>query len=144
MKLKGKEWFYKKCLLEVEQHGRFSHLCWDILQKGIGQTNSTRGHATQAIGACQVFLNKHKKLIQVVKAADPTFPFDVSSNSIVSKALKKWLATCNGAFGKGAFGYDYDTLKKILTPTLGGTLTGGGGGNDEFKRVLRLMAEFIE
>ena len=46
MALKSKDWFYKQCLSEIKQHGRFCHLCWDILQKGIGQIDSTRGHVT--------------------------------------------------------------------------------------------------
>ena len=39
MALKSKEWFYKKCLAEVKDYDRFSHLAWGILQKGIGQSD---------------------------------------------------------------------------------------------------------
>ncbi len=142
MKLKSKEWFYKLCLGEVKQHGRFCHLCWDILEKGIGQTNSTRGHVTQAIGVSQQFLAGHPNLIPTIRAADPTHPFDVSHNTKVRNALTTWLAARHGPFDRASFGYSYDTFKNIVTPSLGGTRHGGGGGNDEFKRVLRLMAEF--
>jgi hypothetical protein len=143
MALKSKEWFYKMCLREVERHGRFCHLCWDILGKGIGQTNSTRGHVTQAIGACQEFLTTHPGLIPTIQVADPTAPFDVAGNRDVRNALRAWLADRDGPYGRTSFGYDYDTLKGIVTPTLGGTRRGGGGGDDEFKRVLRLMVEFL-
>ena len=142
MALKSKEWFYKRCLTEVKRHDRFCHLCWDILEKGIGQTDSTRGHVTQAIGVCQQFLDAHPNLFPIIQAADPTRPFDVSRNKEVRKALVSWLADCEGSFGRSSFGYSYDTFKNIVTPALGGTRRGGGGADDEFKRVLRLMAEF--
>jgi len=142
MALKSKEWFYKQCLQEVKRHGRLSHLCWDILDKGIGQSDSTRGHVTQAIGVAQRFLGANPALVPIVRASDPTRPFDVSGNSRVRRALHGWIATQEGTFGKGSFGYSYDTFKNIVTPALGGTRHGGGGGDDEFKRVLRLMVEF--
>ena len=142
MALKSKEWFYKQCLHEVKRHGRLGHLCWDILEKGIGQSDSTRGHVTQAIGVSQEFLAAHADLVEVIQAADPTRPFAVSGNTGVRNALRTWLADCAGSFGRRSFGYSYDTFKNIVTPGLGGTRRRGGGGDDEFKRVLRLMAEF--
>lgn len=142
MALKSKEWFYKQCLREVKEHTRFCHLCWDILEKGIGQSNSTRGHVTQAIGVSQKFLTARPNVVAAIRAADPTQPFNVAANAQVRNALTTWLAGRNGAFGKDSFGYNYTTFKNIVTPSLGGTPKGGGGGNDEFKRVLRLMAEF--
>jgi len=143
MALKSKEWFYKQCLREVKRHDRFCHLCWNILEKGMGQSDSTRGHVTQAIGVSQQFLTDHPNLIPTIKAEDPTQPFDVPQNATVRNALKAWLAGHHGTFGRAAFGYSYDTFKNIVTPSLGGTRTGGGGGDDEFKRVLRLMVEFL-
>ncbi len=142
MALKSKEWFYKKCLQEIEEHGRFSHMCWDILKKGIGQSDSTRGHVNQAIGVCQKFLGAHRKLSETIQAADPTRPFNISGNPVVRNAFRTWLATRNGRFGRKSFGYDFNTFKNIVTVSLGGKTQGGGGANDEFKRVLRLMAEF--
>lgn len=56
MALKSKEWFYKQCLHEVKNWSPLAHLAWDILEKGIGQRDQTRGHVTQAIGAAQKFL----------------------------------------------------------------------------------------
>lgn len=143
MALKSKEWFYKQCLKQVGQHTPLCHLCWDILKKGIGQSDSTRGHVTQAIGVAQEFLDAHPTLTTVIGAADKTLPFDVPNHAKVQKALKTWLAGQQGSFGRGSFGYNYDTFKNIVTPKLGGTRKGGGGGDDEFKRVLRLMVEFI-
>jgi len=41
------------------------------------------------------------------------------------------------------FTYNYDTLRGYLTPKYGGTRQGGGGGDNEFEIVLRLMADFM-
>jgi len=143
MSLKSKEWFYKQCLDEVKRHGRFSHLSWDILEKGIGQADSTRGHVTQAIGACQKFLSAFPHHRNTIALADPTLPFEVNAYPLIKTDLQNWLSRKRGDYDRAAFGYNFTTLKGILTPSLGGRRRGGGGGNDEFKRVLRLMAEFI-
>ncbi|MBZ5506227.1 MAG: hypothetical protein LAO78_12275 [Acidobacteriia bacterium] len=141
MALKSKEWFYKQCLQRVKTHDRMAHLCWNILEKGIGQSDSTRGHVTQAVGVAQQFLTDNPGLVQVIRAADPTSAFDVAGNQQVSNAFKQWIAPKNGELSE-RFGYSYDTFKNIVTPSLGGKPKGGGGGDDEFKKVLRLMAEF--
>ena len=144
MALKGKEAFYKWCLGEAKKYSRFSHLAWGVLEKGVGQQDGTRGHVNQAIGVCQMFLTDHPELIPTLRSADPTRPFDVAANPIVQDALRNWIAPKNGQFGRIAFGYNYTTCKRNITGTLGGTRAGGGGGDDEFKKILRLMAEFIQ
>ena len=140
--LKSKEWFYKECLKHIKEHTRFDHLCWDILDKGIGQKDSTRGHVTQAIGATQDFLTDYREHIATISAADTTMPFDIRGQ--VLEDWKQWFKSrARRRYGDPRFGYNYRTLSGYLTPKLGGTRTGGGGGTDEFKRVLRLMAEFL-
>jgi len=140
--MKSKEWFYKQCLLKIKDFGPLTHLCWVVLQKGIGQSDSTRGHVTQAIGAVQKFLKAQPEWIGTIRDSDPTKPFDINSHKGLLEAWRKWFARKEGSY-HGRFGYNYDTLRGLLTPTLGGSCRGGGGGNDEFKRVLRLMAEFL-
>jgi hypothetical protein len=142
--MKSKEWFYKQCLLRIQGFGPLTHLCWVVLQKGIGQSDSTRGHVTQAIGAVQKFLQAQPQWIEPIRASDPTKPFDINSHQH-QQLLDAWLHWFESKGGpcNQRFGYDYDTLRGLLTGTLGGTCYGGGGGNDEFKRVLRLMAEFL-
>ena len=142
MALRSKEWFYKQCLTHIREHTRFDHLCWDILDKGIGQKDSTRGHVTQAIGATQGFLAAHPEHRATISAADPTRPFDIRGE--VLEDWRQWFGSQRlGAYGNRSFRYNYRTLRGYLTRRLGGTLDGGGGGTDEFKRVLRLMAEFM-
>ncbi len=142
MALKSQEWFYKQCLNQVKHFGPLTYLCWDILEKGIGQKDSTRGHVTQAIGATQEFLREKPYWRRVILAADPTKPFDIAANKKMLTDFRSWLASKSGSYGRSSFGYSYGTLKRILTKKLGGKTTGGGGGDDEFKRVLRLIVEF--
>lgn len=143
MALKSKEWFYKACLREVQNFSPLAHLCWDILSKGIGQKDMTRGHVTQAIGATQEFLRRYPQHLGTIKSADRTQPFEIESQAAVLDDWRSWLAPKKGKYGQRAFGYNYSTLKGYLTKNLGGRVKGGGGGNDEFKRVLRLIAEFL-
>jgi|SRR3569623_294113 len=143
MALRSKEWFFKKCLVEIRDYGRFSHLAWDVLQKGIGQSNGTRGHVTQAVGVSQEFLTAFPTHIALIKASDPTLPFDVAAHRLLQRNLIAWIANESGNFGRRTFGYSYDSFKRNTTATLGGTRGGGGGADDEFKRVLRLMAEYL-
>lgn len=143
MALKGKEWFYKQCLKEVKQFSPLAHLCWDILEKGIGQRDSTRGHVTQAIGATQRFLDAFPGHRRTIGSADPTRPFDIIAQNRIRSDWVAWLRRKRGQYGREAFRYNITTLRGYLTRLLGGRCRGGGGGDDEFKRVLRLMASFI-
>lgn len=143
MALKSKEWFFKKCLSEAKEYGRFSHLAWSVLEKGIGQSDGTRGHVTQAIGVSQEFLGAFPAHIATIRKSDPTKPFDVAAHRRLQGDLTSWIASQSGTFGRASYGYSYDSFKRNTTPTLGGTRRGGGGADDEFKRVLRLMAEYL-
>lgn len=144
MGLKSKEWFYKQCLREAKGYTPFAHLAWDLLEKGIGQKDATRGHVTQAIGAAQQFLADYPQYIDVVRSAPASEPFDPKSSKQMLADWRKWLSGKSGAYGRPAFGYDFDTLKGYLTPALGGSRTGGGGGDDELKRVIRLLVDVLD
>jgi len=143
MALKSKEWFYKQCLAEIKNHTPNCHMAWVVVEKGVGQSDGTRGHVAQAVGVSQQFLQTHPQHIDRIKSADPTKPYDVANDGGLQNDLKTWIGGQSGTYGRAAYGYDYDSFKKNTTATLGGTRTGGGGADDEFKRVLRLMAEFI-
>ena len=43
MALKSKEWFYKQCIIEVDQNTPFEDLSWDILKKGIVKAAARAG-----------------------------------------------------------------------------------------------------
>ena len=143
MALKSKEWFLGKCLSEVGSHSRLSPMSWTALKKGIGGTDGTRGHIGQAVGVSQRFLEQFPQHIATIQAADPTLSFDIASHMAVQNDLRTWLNAQAGQYGRASFKFNYDSFKKNTTATVGGTRVGGGGGDDEFKRVLRLMAEFV-
>ncbi len=143
MALKSKEWFFKHCYAERQAVTRLAHLSHDILEKGMGQKDATRGHVTQAVGAVQLFLAKFPKHREAIKAAEPTEPYDIKQNPQMLSDWLDWFSSQGqSTYGRADFGYNLDVLRGLLTPALGGTRKGGGGGNDEFKRVLRLMPEF--
>lgn len=142
MALKSKEWFYKQCLYEVKNWSPLAHLAWDILEKGIGQRDQTRGHVTQAIGAAQKFLEDHPRFVHDIRDTDRTKPLNIRAYPRIANGWTAWLGRRQGAYGRHAFGYNYRTLRGYLPPNLGGSRRRGGGGADELKRVLRLMAEF--
>jgi len=143
MALKSKEWFYKQCLREVKTFSPYAHLCWDLLQKGVGQQDATRGHVTQAIGATQKFITRNPNWRRAIRKADPTKPFEITTNAKMLISWKSWIGGKKGKYDRESFGYNYTTLKHYLTSPLGGTCSGGGGGNDEFKKVLRVIVVFL-
>src|SRR5207249_1114470 len=106
MALKSKEWFYKQCLHDVKRVTRFAHLAQDLLEKGIGQKDKTRGHVTQAIGATQQFLDDHPEHRATIQATDPTLPLDPSAYPKVRDDFKTWLKTKHGPYGRASYGYD--------------------------------------
>lgn len=147
MALKSKDWFYKQCIIEVDQNTPFRDLSWEILKKGIAQLHGTRGHATQAIGATQGFLSHYPQHRQTIHGTT-IGPFDLVAQPAILADWLSWFGSRVGSYGRRFGYYDYDTLRTYLTPPLGGVpfpVGGpqGGRGDDEFKIVLRLMAEFL-
>jgi hypothetical protein len=149
MALKGKEWFFKQCLREVQNYTPFAHLAWGLLSQGVGQKEGTRGHVTQPIGAVQVFLKRFPHFRTEITKADRTRPFDLAAHHAMLADWQQWfaderqrLAHKQGKYGRDEFGYDIETLATYLTPRFGGIPASGGKGLDEFKKVLRLIPEF--
>ena|SRR5690348_6875258 len=149
MALKSKEWFFKHCLRHALDGGPLAPLSRDLLEKGIGQSNSTRGHVGQAIGAVQRFFERFPHHMATIRGTPASRPFNLPAHAAMRRDWATWLAAehagraaSRGAYGRGSFGYNIWTLRGILPPNLGGTRLGGGGGGDEFKKVLRLLPEF--
>ena len=141
--MKSKDWFYKQCLVEVRQYSPFAYLCWDILQKGIGQADATRGHVHHSIGAVQKFLARHRHFLERIRNSDRTRPYPIDDDEEMLDAWIEWFRDQAGEYGPHSSKYSFDTLRTYLTRHLGGRQTSGGGGNDEFKKVLRLTPEFL-
>ena len=147
MPLKSKEWFFKQCLHEAKQYTPFAHLAWDLLEKGVGQQNATRGHVYQPIGALQGFFRQFPQHRAAVQLADRTRPFDLRANPAILTDWVQWFGAHHGPYEHQEYGYNYDTLRTYLRPWLGGNPRPPGGreggrGEDEFKKVFRLLPEF--
>lgn len=144
MGLKSKEWFYKVAKEHIDDVTKLAHLCNDLFNKGIAQEDSTRGHVTQAIGAVQQFLAEYPQHIPTICSAPPTESLDPDTYDEVFQDWREWFSHQSGTYGREDYGYSYDTLRGYLPKKLGGTRKGGGGGGDEFKKVLRVIAEFLD
>ena len=142
MALKSKEWFDKECRTLEQGNGPLATLARETADKSIGQSDGTRGHIKQAVGVSQNFLMDYPQHAATIRGAAATEPFDISNHPAIKADLIAWISSKSGSYGRVDFGYNYDTFKNNVTPTLGGSRTGGGGGNDEFKRVIRIVAEY--
>jgi len=58
--------------------------------------------------------------------------------------LDRWTTFLDDHATEHAEGYDFAILRGILPPNLGGTRLGGGGGSSTLKRMLPLVARFVE
>ncbi len=141
MALKGPLWLLGRALVEERNRSTLGHLSARALDLGLRKTDSTRGHMIQATGAVQIFLEAHPEHVATIKAASPLAPYKPAAQ--VLNDWKAFLATHAGPYGRGSFGYNFDTLKGYLTPKYGGSRMGGGGGDNEFEICMRLCAAFV-
>lgn len=140
MALRGPQWLLARSLTEERTRGRFSHLAGRALDLGLMKTDKTRGHVNQATGAAQQFLAEYPEHRPTIRAQSPVDPYKPTG-----AVLDDWLRFIGehaGTYGQPRFGYNYDTLKTYLTKKYGGRARGGGGGDNEFEIVLRLVAQF--
>lgn len=141
MALKGPLWLMAKCLEEERKRSAITFLSSRALDLGIRKSESTRGHVFQACGAVQKFLIEHPRYKSTIRSSTPFEPYKLHGN-----LLRNWLEFLpnnHGNYGRATFGYNFDVLRRYLTPKYGGSRTGGGGGDNEFEIVFRLTAEFI-
>ena len=141
MALKGPLWLLGLALVEERNRSTLGHLSARALDLGLRKTHSTRGHLFQAAGAVQGFLEAHPEHVATIKAASPLEPYKPAEQ--VLDDWKAFLDEHAGPYGHRRFGYDYDTLKRFLTPKYSGVRTGGGGGDNEFEICMRLSAAFM-
>jgi hypothetical protein len=142
MALRYPLWFLGECLDEERGRTQLGHLASRALDLGLKRTDSTRGHVFQALGAAQGFFDEYPKHKLTISRASPSEPY--KPKGPVLSDWKRFLTTKKGEYGQARLGfqYNYNTLKGYLTPQYGGHRTGGGGGDNEFEIVLRLLAGF--
>ena len=141
MALKGHLWFLAKCLNEERTRTPETWTASRLLDLGLGRIDKTRGHVFQAVGALQNFYQDHPAIAGNARHAPPTEPYAFPANE--QAIWCQWFATKSGPFGQPRFGYNYDTLDGYLTQRYGGRRTGGGGGDNEFELVARMLAKFL-
>lgn len=140
MALKSREWFFGRCYKEVKRLGETAYLANKALELGFGREN-TQGHILQACGAVQMFFQDYPSHKNTINQASPFDPY-----KLTGQILQDWLsffASKSGSYGRRRFGYNWDYLRTYLTTKYGGHTTGGGGGDNEFEIVLRLLAAFL-
>jgi len=119
-----------------------AYLAGRALDLGLAKRDKTRGHLFQSIGAAQNFLDDHAAIkARVASAPADHTPWQLSGSDLAE--WRRWFATKSGPYGQASFGYDYTTLRNILTRKYGGKTTSGGGANNEFELALRLVARYF-
>jgi len=140
MALKSEKWFFRQCYQQVRRLTNLAHLANRALELGFGR-EQTGGHIRQACGAVQLFLEQFPQHVNTIRSSSATDPFRVQGQ--IRRNWLNFFRNKTGNYGQRKFGYSWDTLRGYLTRRYGGKRTGGGGGDNEFEIVLRLMAEFL-
>ena len=139
MGLRSREWFFGRCYKEVKKVGALAYLANKALDLGFGKEN-TQGHILQACGAAQKFFQQYPRHKTTISQDSPLHPY-----ALQGQMLRDWLSffiSKTGPYGRRGFGYNWDSLRTYLTTQYGGRTVGGGGGDNEFEIVLRLIADF--
>ena len=120
----------------------FQILVDSVVDLGLLGRENTRSHVTHALGTVQVFLSKYPIHKATIQQSSKSQSFPIMDHPQILTDWISFIQAENGPFGPENC-YDYTIQKNVLPRNLGGNVTGGGGGGDEFKKVLRLLAEII-
>ncbi len=95
--------------------------------------NNNSGKIKQAFYGIQRFLQEYPQHLTFIRGLPQQEWFDVSESAL----WNDWRAflTNYAAESSDAYSYSIAALIRYLTPSSGGTRTGGGGGDNELKRV---------
>ncbi len=117
-------------------------LAKDVLRIATNQDgNNNTGKVKQAFFGVQRFLQEYPQHRSTVAALSVREWFEVTQSGMAAD----WLRFLND-FGQEAsleYGYSLATLRGYLPVAYGGTLRGGGGGNNELKRVWPLAGRAL-
>ena len=95
--------------------------------------NNNSGKVKQAFYGVQRFLQEYPQHIQLVSALPQQEWFDVSDSELAND-WRNFLRDYGQEVSEH-YAYSMPTLIRYLTPNSGGTRIGGGGGDNELKRV---------
>lgn len=99
--------------------------------------NNNTGKVKQAFFGVQRFLQEYPRHRQFVESLPDDRWFELA-DSALKPDWERFLQDF-GDETDPAYGYSLPTLRRYLTPRVGGTRTGGGGGDNELKRVWPLV-----
>ena len=131
-----------KIRLLPQKDPNFNALVENLLGLGLDGTDKTRSHVNHALGTVQEFLSLYPQHKQTIKNSSKIESFPITNSPAVLADWIQFIQSQHGPFGPNSC-YNYDIQKNILPVNLGGNVTGGGAGGDEFKKVLRLLAEIF-
>lgn len=117
-------------------------LAKDVLRIATNQDgNNNTGKVKQAFFGVQRFLQEYPQHRSAVAALSVREWFEVTQSGLAAD----WLRFLNDFGQETNPGYDYSiqTLRSNLPVAYGGTLRGGGGGNNELKRVWPLAGRAL-
>lgn len=137
MPLRSPVWFLGECLRHERRGGATTRLGARILNLGLLGQDNTRGHVNQACGGAQRLYARNPQ-IEIAVAATTIWPVRIPIR--LEQEIAAFVDGQTGSFGRERDHYDWDTLRGILTPRYGGHRSRGGGGDNEFELVLRMMA----
>ena len=103
--------------------------------------NNNTGKVKQAFFGVQRFLQEYPHHRPFVSDLPNNKWFDVADSDLAQdwiQFLQDYSTEVNDAFG-----YSIPTLRRYLTPSSGGTLTGGGGGVNELKRIWPIIGKVL-
>lgn len=120
-----------------------SKLAKEVLRIATNQDgNNNTGKVKQAFFGAQRFLQEHPRHRSTVAALSVREWFDITQSGM----RDDWLRFLND-FGQETnleYGYSLATLRGYLPVAYGGTLRGGGGGNNELKRMWPLAGRALQ
>lgn len=130
-------WFLGECLRHERRGAASARLGARLLNLGLLGEDNTRGHVNQACGAVQRLFDRNP-MIESAVAATPVWPVRIPVR--LQREIAAFVDGQAGSYGRERDHYHWDTLRGILTPRYGGRRSRGGGGDNEFELVLRMMA----
>jgi len=127
--------------LESEQSLPGARVLLDRHHNTSGQ--NLTGHFRQSYYGVKRFLDAHPEYIEslseILAKLGPDDLFQPQE-----PLLQAWTSFLDDHASERAQNYDFAILRGILPPSLGGTRLGGGGGSSTLKRMLPLVARFVE